>query len=401
MEFEQIVKRLEWLDEEHRKTKASIIRLEERMTALEGKIETVAKQVKPLPKQIADIATTASRLDQFDAIFAKQREDMNKAIDEIEKRHQTREKELTRRHQQDFEPIFKTLNEFRQTLDSEFPPIKRDLKARILEENRLRQEIQELKPPIEAAKRAAEEATIVQHAFDENRKQEAKRVADLQGEIAALRKRIEEAKAKADLNSDSWRNMDLRIKELLQSEADRKAAQNAFIDQQSLAHMDRERMYKEWRQRFDSITVQTQTFDTQVQALEEMLRSAKRAQESYNELNVKLERRISEVTEMQRLSEDRLRQEWVTFKADDQKRWIGYTLSQNEGAKDLNRALQKLEERLPPLDEAIQVLQDQLHQTADATEQQLQELMNVAHEWLSAYERIMGHGKKVNSKKGR
>jgi chromosome segregation ATPase len=375
--------------------------LEERITALDGKIETVAKQVKPLPQQIADVANTASRLNQFDAIFKKQREDMNKAIDEIEKRFTGREKEILKRHQQDFEPILKALNDLRQALDSELPPLKRDLKTRVLEENRLRQEIQELKPPIEAAKRAAEEATIVQHAFDENRKQEAKRVADLQGEIAALRKRIEEAKAKADLNADSWRNMDARIKELLTSEAERKAAQNAFIDQQSLAHLDRERMYKEWKQRFDSITIQTQTFDTQVQALEEMLRSAKRAQESYNELNVRLERRISEVTEMQRLSEDRLRQEWVTFKADDQKRWIGYTLSQNEGTKDLNRAIQKLEERIPPLDDAIQVLQDQLHQTADATEQQLQELMNVAHEWLSAYERIMGHGKKVNSKKPR
>jgi chromosome segregation ATPase len=393
MEFEQLVKRLEWLDEEHRKTKSSIITLEERMKALEGKIDTVAKQLKPLPKQIADVANTASRLNQFDAIFKKQREDMNKAIEEIEKRNQTREKELTKRHQQDFEPILKVLNDLRQTMDSEFPPIKRDLKARVLEENRLRQEIQELKPPIEAAKRAAEEATIVQHAFDESRKQEAKRVADLQGDIAALRKRIEEAKAKADLNADSWKNMDIRIKELIASEAERKAAQNAFIDQQSLVHFDRERMYKEWKQRFDSITIQTETFDTQVQALEEMLRSAKRAQESYNELNVKLERRISEITEMQRLSEDRLRQEWVTFKADDQKRWIGYTLSQNEGTKDLNRAFQRLEERISPLDESIQTLQDQLHQTADATEQQLQELMNVAHEWLSAYERIMGHGK--------
>jgi chromosome segregation ATPase len=401
MEFEQLVKRLEWLDEEHRKTKSSMITLEERMTALEGKIDTVAKQLKPLPKQIADISNTAARLNQFDAIFKKQREDMNKAIDDIEKRFQKREKEITHRHEKDFEPILKVLNELRQTMDSEFPPIKRDLKARVLEENRLRQEIQELKPPIEAAKRAAEEATIVQHAFDESRKQEAKRVADLQGDIAALRKRIEEAKAKADLNADSWKNMDIRIKELVNSEAERKAAQNAFIDQQSLAHLDRERMYKEWKQRFDSITIQTETFDTQVQALEEMLRSAKRAQESYNELNIKLERRISEVTEMQRLSEDRLRQEWVTFKADDQKRWTGYTLSQDEGTKDLRRALLKLEERIPPLDDSIQTLQDQLHQTADATEQQLQELMNVAHEWLSAYERIMGHGKKVNSKKGR
>src|SRR6266508_4536713 len=89
MEFEQLVKRLEWLDEEHRKTRSSIITLEERMTALEGKIDTVAKQIKPLPKQIADIANTAARLNQFDAIFAKQREDMNKAIDETEKRHQS------------------------------------------------------------------------------------------------------------------------------------------------------------------------------------------------------------------------------------------------------------------------------------------------------------------------
>jgi chromosome segregation ATPase len=326
---------------------------------------------------------------------------MNKAIDAIEKKYQLREKEVSQRHQQDFEPILKAISELKQTLDSEFPPIKRDIKARVIEENRLRQEIQELRPPIDAVRRTAEEAILVQHAFDENRKQEAKRVADLQGELAVLRKRIEDAKAKADLNADSWKNMDNRIKELLNSETERRAAQNTFIDQQSIAHRDRERIYKEWQERFDSIKLQTQTFDSQVQALEEMLRGAKRAQENYNELNTKLERRISEVTEMQRLSEDRLRQEWVTFKADDQKRWTGYTLSQDEGTKDVRRALQKLEERLPPLDESIQILQDQLHQTTDAAEQQLQELMNVAHEWLSAYERIMGHGKKVNSKKAR
>ena len=95
MEFEQLVKRLEWLDEEHRKTRASIVTFEERMSALEGKIDTVAKQIKPFPKQIADIANTAARLNQFDAIFAKQREDMNKALEEIEKKHQKREKEVT------------------------------------------------------------------------------------------------------------------------------------------------------------------------------------------------------------------------------------------------------------------------------------------------------------------
>src|SRR5215510_9264630 len=115
MEFEQLVKRLEWLDEEHRKTRTSIITLEERLAAIEGSVDAVSKQIKPLSKQIADISSTAARLDQFDAIFVKQREDMNKAIDAIEKRHEKREKELTKQHQQDLEPLTKAVETLKQT----------------------------------------------------------------------------------------------------------------------------------------------------------------------------------------------------------------------------------------------------------------------------------------------
>ena len=399
MEFEQLVKRLEWLDEEHRTTRTSITTFEERMTALEGNIDAVAKQIKPLNKQIADIASTAARLDQFDKIFAKQREDMNKAIEDIEKRHVKRETEVSKRHQEDFKPIHKAIEELRQTIESEFPPIKRDIKARILEESRLNAAIKELKPPIDDAVRIAQEAIRTQHVFDENRKTEAKRVADLQGEITAVRKRAEEARERAELTADGFKNIDNRIKELQLSEAERKSAQTAFIEQQTIGQIDRERTYKEWKEKFDTVKQQAQTLDTQILALEETLRTAKRAQETYNELNTKLERRINEMTEMQRLAEDRLRQEWVTFKADDQKRWTGYTLSQDEGTKDVRRLVVKLEERISPLYESIQTLQDQIHQTTEATEGQLQELMNVAHEWLSAYERIMGHGKTTKKTK--
>lgn len=397
MEFEQLVKRLEWLDEEHRKTRTSIIALEERMAALEGNIDLVSKQVKPLGKQIADVASTAARLDQFDAIFAKQREDMNKAIDTIEKRHEQREKELTKRHQQDLEPLATAIENLKETTD--LTEIKRELKARVTEEARLYQAIKELRPPIDDAIRAAEEATRSQRGFEEGRKQEAKRIVDLQGEIAAVRKRIEEARAKADLSTDGMKNLDSRINELMLSETERRSAQVQFIDSQTVAQLGRERTYKEWQETLASFKRKADTLDTQITALEETLRGAKRAQETYNELNTKLERRINEVTEMQRLAEDRLRQEWVTFKADDQKRWMGHTLTQDEGAKDVKRAVEKLDERISKLDESAQTMYDQMHQAADATEKQLQELMNVAHEWLSAYERIMGHGKAAKKTK--
>ncbi|HJZ11198.1 MAG TPA: hypothetical protein VJ521_03555, partial [Acidobacteriota bacterium] len=351
-----------------------------------------------LEKQISSLSSTLARLDQFDAIVAKQREEMKKALDELDKKYQKREKEITKQHLKDLEPFNKEIDELKKPL-TELAPIKRDIKARIAEEERLHQEIKELRPPIDEAIRAAEEATRTQRAFEESRKQELKRIADLQGELTALRKRIDEAREKADLGADSYKNVDNRIKELQLSESERKAAQNEFIEKQTIAQIDRDRAYKEWRDRYVDFQKQVETLESQSQALEETLRSAKRAQDTYNELNTKLERRINEVTEMQRLTEDRLRQEWVTFKADDQKRWTGYTLSQDEGSKDVRRSVQKLDERINALDESSQTLQDQLHQTADATEQQLQELMNVAHEWLSAYERIMGHGKTTKKTK--
>jgi DNA repair exonuclease SbcCD ATPase subunit len=398
MDFEQIVKRLQWLDEEHRKDKAAIITLEERIASFEGNIEMVKQQIKPFDKQIAGLLSTTARIDQFDTIVAKQREEMRKALDEIEKKFQKREIEITKQHQKDIEPFPKEIDELRQAL-TVIPPIQRDVKARIAEEARLHTEINELKPPIEEAKHAAEDVARAQRSYEENRKQDVKRVADLQGELAAIRARIDEARSKVDLTSDSIKNMDNRINEMMLSESERKAAQNAFIEKQSVAHIDRERTYKEWEQKNSVFQNQIKMLDTHSLALEDALRSAKKAQETYNELNTKLERRINEVTEMQRLTEDRLRQEWVTFKADDQKRWTGYTLSQDEGVKEVRRTVLKLEERISPLNELIQTLQDQMHQTADATEQQLQELMNVAHEWLSAYERIMGHSKTAKKTK--
>ena len=86
--------------------------------------------------------------------------------------------------------------------------------------------------------------------------------------------------------------------------------------------------------------------DVQLQEWDAIQRAAKRAQESYEEIVQKFERRINEITEMQRLAEDRFRQEWVTFKADDQKRWTSFTLSQDETHKDDLAGVGKLEGRL-------------------------------------------------------
>jgi hypothetical protein len=311
----------------------------------------------------------------------------------LEKKHQQREKDKVKRYQAGLEEISESLPKLDQS--QEISELRKLIKLRADEDIKLNIAVTELKPKIDDAVRKSEDTAISVKLVEDSRRQDIKRVADMQGEITAVRKRVEEYRQKAELNNDTLRNIENRFTELIVSESDRKKAQVAFIEQQSLAQIDRDRAYKEWVSKIENFKNQNDTIDTQTQALDETLRAAKRAQETYVELNQRLERRINEITEMQRLGEDRLRQEWVTFKAEDQKRWTGYTLSSEENVREIRKTVNKYEERITAVDDASQTIQDLLHQTTDATEQQLQELMNVFHQWLTAYERIMGHVRKT------
>lgn len=399
MEFEQLIKRIDWLEKEHRKDKEASGALNTRLESIETSLDALAKQLKALSKDVANISSTASRLDQFDAIFARQRSDTTTAVAEVEKKAQKREKEIADRYQEQIEKLFKGIEDVRKLTDTS--DIRKQLKDKMADEIRVSQSLTDLKMSVEKMVEIHDNLQQAQKVSDEVRRQDVKRVADMAGDIVALRKRLDETRDKMQLNIDSLRNVENRMNELLSSEADRKQAQAVFIDQQSRAQIERDRAWKEWNARVDEFKKQASSLDTQIHAAEEVTRAAKRAQDTYVDLNQKLERRVNEVSEMQRLAEERARQEWTAFKAEDQKRWTALTLTQDEAIRELRAAMQTAVARVDAFEEPIQTVQDQLHQTTEATEHQLQELMNWAHEWLTSSERIMGHGKKTTSKKSK
>ena len=141
---------------------------------------------------------------------------------------------------------------------------------------------------------------------------------------------------------------------------------------------------------FNDITSQAVFLDTQLQALDATQRAVKRSQEAFDEITTRFERRVNEITEMQRLVEDRFRQEWVAYKADDQKRWTNYTLAAEEQQRELSRNFEKYDVRLVPLEDAVMETRDRLQQLVEETQQRLQSLVTVAHQWMEDYERIFG-----------
>lgn len=396
MEFEQILKRLDFLDKQQREMKDALAALKESVASFETTVNAATKQIKTLGKQATEISPVMKRVEQFESMLSKQRADLVKLMDENEKSRTKSDKETAKRLQSDIGEVQKRLIQLKASfVPAEF---RKQLKERADESQRIMNDIRGLRASIDETRRASEDVRHTLLANEEARKNDLKRVADIQGELTALRKRIDENRDKSIIQSDTVRNIESRFAELLSSETERKQAQAAFLDEQRIAQVDRDRGWKEWQEKFSAFQKDAEAIDQQTQKLEEALRGAKKAQENYLDINAKLERRINEVTEMQRLAEERLRQEWISFKADDQKRWTGYNLSTEETLRDLRKEVQKSEERTIAMSEIAQALRDQAHQTADVSEKQMQEMMNILHEWMTSYQRIMGHGRK-NAKK--
>jgi len=368
--------------------------LDGRIASLETSVNALTKQLKELTKEISGIGPVAERTNQFESMVTKQRNELTRMIEATEKRAEKREKEISKLQESELVDVNRRIEKI--TLAAIKPEdINKEFKRHTLEEQRLALAVKDMQHQVEEAVKSTEPLFLAQKTLEDARRQDAKRVADIQGELVSVRKRADEARDKVVIYGDSIRNLENRMGELLETENARKTEQVTFLEQQSLALVERDRAWKEWQLKYDTFKKQAENMDVQVAALDDSIRAAKRAQDAYTELNQKLERRIAEVSEMQRLAEDRIRQEWVAFKADEQKRWTGHSLSQEESLRDLRKDVDKVEERITQLDDAAQTIQDQIHQTTDATEKQLQEFMNVTNEWLSAYERIMGHGKKT------
>jgi DNA repair exonuclease SbcCD ATPase subunit len=152
--------------------------------------------------------------------------------------------------------------------------------------------------------------------------------------------------------------------------------------------LDVEKAFKEWSKRFDSIEQRAETLTTALQTYTEVERSLRKAQGEFETITEQITRRIHEITEIQRLGEERFRQEWATFKSDDQKRWVNYTLSQEEQAKETTRKFERINERTTTLEEILQDLQDAVQQSNEQIETLLHNLLGVFREWVSTNERF-------------
>jgi chromosome segregation ATPase len=388
MDNEQLEKRIKWLDDERRKDKTIISELENRLLNLEDKLNAVDTKTREYDSDLTRLRTSVTRVDDFETDLGVFRMDRKKELKDQEKLT----KSWIADAKKDLRAQLRGLETQQKKLLEEIKKIKvleKDMKTRVEEENRFNASLREMENSFDDIKKDYKEYQHDTKVAKQDRQKEIKRVADMQAEQSALRKRVDEVRGLLDLVNSDYQKMKSRIQEVETTRRDLKKEQETFIEQANLKSTERETTWKNWMGRFESIEKQAQDLDEQMTKLDTTHRGIKQMQDELKDLSSLLDRRVNEITEMQRLADEKFRAEWTTFAADDQKRWTNYTLSQKEQSKLLGRQYKEDEDRISVLEDGMQDIEDQMAQINKYTENQLQGLLSLMRDWTGDFEQIM------------
>lgn len=359
MDMNQIARMIEWLDEERRRDKSVIATMEERLAQQQETIDTLQRRLNNVESDQTVIRESKGPVSQNGDMMDAVRNEMRLLLENSESRRLTAEREAERRSELNREGIMRTIRDMTERLDK----IQRDagsIGEVKTEGSRVSDQVVILQQRADDLEKKLEEPDRRLAFLEEQRRQDARRISEIETELPDIKKQIDNVRPKMELLEDLALRNERRVQEIQNTERDRRDQIQQFIDSQSLVMSQRDQQVEDLMKRFSAHDTAMQENIERFESWAQAYRDMKRIIDDFERIGDRLERRINEVAEMQRLSEERFRQEWNDWRDDDQKRWKQLTLSSDEVWRNHDKEFEQFVSRMEALEANIPPIEDSL-----------------------------------------
>jgi chromosome segregation ATPase len=226
---------------------------------------------------------------------------------------------------------------------------------RAVEDNRLSELIMGVRNQIGALAKEIEERTRQIPFLAEQRTSDTKRIAQLQQETVELFKRIEAASGRIPVLEESVRKVSGDIEKLPPMVDSLREQQVGFMEKVRGTIVDREQLIARWQESLEEqkATV-TQAYE-RVQNFSQQIEVARRSVHEMQEFKDLILREQSQVQELQRLAEERIRRDMDEFREDFEKKRRKADLRQEHLWSEQDKYNREVVERFPPITHDLKV----------------------------------------------
>jgi chromosome segregation ATPase len=389
MDLTQLSQMVAWLDEEHRRDREEIARLDQRLQTMVVENQEQARRIQDLEGRLANTQAQLTRFTQIEQALQQLKNEVVVMLDKQADARLQSEREGERARLSDREAISRSVSEIRKELPR-FGRIEEDLVGLRAEDQRLGDVVLALRQSLSNVSKDLDERTRTLPYMVEQRSQDNKRIAQIQVENVELLKRTDAIASKLPLYEERIQRVDRDLQRIQPIPDQIRREQQAFIEAQRVADVDRVRQMTAWEAEFGQ---QRELIEKQVVRIREFAaqyEAAGRALKALEEFQTALVRDQKQVSELQRLAEERQRKELAEWQAENEQRWKKELLRWDYNQQEQQKATQKLTDRFPPVErvaallqrevEALWKLQENLGAQQSREAQHLLDLINKALE---------------------
>ena len=257
------------------------------------------------------------------------------------------QRELERARMGDREMLGREISEVRRELPR-IARLEETIQVRVVEDERLSELIMGVRNQIGSLAKEIEERTRQIPFLVEQRTSDTKRIAQLQQETVELFKRTEAMAGRIPLLDETIRKTGLEIEKLPPQIDQLRDEQVKFMERTRVMVVDREQVLTRWQETIEEQkTLVAQAYE-RVQNFAQQIEVARRAVNEMQEFKDLILREQGQVTELQRLAEERIRREMDEFREDYEKKRRKIELRQEHLWSEQDKYNREVVERFPP-----------------------------------------------------
>ena len=359
MDLTQLSQMVTWLDEEHRRDREEIAKLDQRLQGMTIENQEQARRIQDLEGRLANTQAQLTRFTQMDQALQQLKNEVTVLMSkETEARLQT-ERENDRARAGERETVARAIAEIRKELPR-FGRIDEELVTRQAEDQRLGETILALRQSINNVSKDLDDRTRTLPYVIEQRAQDNKRIAAVQAETVELFKRTDTVPGKLAILEERIQRLERDLEKIRPVPDVLRREQHTFIEAQKLGEVERGRRMEQWEAAFIE---QKKAIESQIVRMREFAaqyEASQRALKSLEEFQGQILRGQKQVSELQRLAEERQRKELAAWQTENEQRWKKELLRWEYATQEQQKATAKIVERFPPIERATAMIQRDL-----------------------------------------
>jgi len=349
MDLTQISQMVAWLDEEHRRDRDELAKLDQRLQSLGVENQQQARRIQELEGRLASTAAQLTRFTQLEQALQQLKNEMIVMLDKHTEVRMQAEREAERARMSDRESASRGIAEIRKEL-LRIGRLEEELAARQAEDQRLSEMTLALRQAINALSKDLDDRTRSLPYMVEQRAQDNKRIAQIQSENVELLKRTDALAGRLPVHDEYIQRLDRELQRILPLPEQVRVEQHTFIEAQKIAEVERVRQMAQWSEEFAQQQEQIEKQAVRMRDFAAQYEAAGRAIKALEEFQAQISREQKQVAELQRLAEERQRKELAEWQGENEQRWKKELLRWDYGTQEQQKINQRLTERFTPLE---------------------------------------------------